>query len=363
MQSVALSILVVVAGHVVLGRPVTAQELVVVEPPQLPSYITYRTSRAPTIDGQLTETSWQLARWTESFTDIEDPKRVATLETRVKMLWNSTHLFIGAELEDPDLWGTLTTRDTVLYTENDFEVFLDPNGDTHDYYELEVNVLGTVWDLMLTKPYRDRGRAISTWDIRGLQSVVDVQGTVNQPGDKDGGWTIEIAIPWNAFTEQRVPSAGDQWRVNFSRVHWPLMVVDSAYQKVVDTTSGRPMREQNWVWAVQGAINMHMPEMWGIVQFSDVVVGRGREALAQPEDRPVRWALRELYYAQRSYRREHDQFASSLEEMGIAGFQLPDGTPLIVELEMTDDGYVASGLGADGETTWRIREDGRAWRE
>jgi hypothetical protein len=347
----------------VAAQTAAAQGPVVVEPPPLRAYVVYHTPRAPDVDGRLDETSWQLARWTESFVDIEDASRPSPLLTRVKMLWNNRHLFIGAELEEPHLWGTLVRRDTVLYSENDFEVFLDPDGDTHGYYELEVNVLGTVWDLMLSKPYRDRGRAISEWDIRGLQLSVGVRGTVNQPGDEDDGWTVELAIPWNAFTEQRTPTGGDQWRVNFSRVQWPVTVVDSAYQKIVDTTTGRPMQEENWVWAVQGAVNMHMPEKWGIVQFSDIVVGRGRETVGPSRDHSVRWVLRELYYAQRSFHREQDRFAASPGELGIGGFVLPDGTPVTVEVEMNEVGYVASAHAVGATTTWRISEDGRVWPE
>jgi len=47
---------------------------------------------------------------------------------------------------------TLTARDSIIYLDNDFEVFIDPDGDTHNYYELEINALNTVWDLLLVKP-------------------------------------------------------------------------------------------------------------------------------------------------------------------------------------------------------------------
>jgi hypothetical protein len=139
-------------------------------------------------------------------------------------------------------------------------------------------------------------------------------------------------------------------------------VEDSTYQKIVDSTTGRPEREQNWVWAVQGAVNMHMPEMWGIVQFSDIVVGRGRDTLEEPADRHVRWALRELYYAQRTYHRENDRFAATREELGIAGFLLPSGDSLAVTLELTDDGFEGTAPSTDGEGVWRIHHEGRVWR-
>ena len=110
-----------------------------------------------------------------------------------------------------------------------------PDGDTHEYYELEVNALATPWDLMLIKPYRDGGPAINGWEIAGLQVGVDVRGTHQRPGDRDEGWTVELAMPWKILREaapdHRAPKAGDRWRVNFSRVEWQVDVVDGRYVK------------------------------------------------------------------------------------------------------------------------------------
>jgi hypothetical protein len=79
----------------------------------------------------------------------------------------------------------------VIFQDNDFEVFIDADGDTHAYYELEVNAFGTAWDRMLLQPYRDGGPPIHGWDVAGLK----VRGTINRPGDKDDAWTVEIAMP------------------------------------------------------------------------------------------------------------------------------------------------------------------------
>ena len=122
------------------------------------------------------------------------------------MLWDDDYFYIGAEMEEPDVWATLTERDSVIFRDNDFEVFIDPDGDTHAYYELEVNALNTLWDLMLIKPYRDGGPAINGWDIAGLQSAVDVRGTLNRPGDTDEGWSVEIAMPWKILREASASS-------------------------------------------------------------------------------------------------------------------------------------------------------------
>ena len=88
------------------------------------------------------------------------------------MLWDDGFFYVGAELEDPHVWATLAKRDTVIYNDNDFEVFIDPDGDNHEYYEFEMNALNTVWDLQLSKPYKDGGRAVETWNIEGLRTAV-----------------------------------------------------------------------------------------------------------------------------------------------------------------------------------------------
>jgi hypothetical protein len=128
-----------------------------------------------------------------------------------------------------------------------------------------MNVLNTTWDLFLNKPYKDGGKADDSWEIPGLKSAVYARGTINDPRDKDRGWTLEIAFPWTAFNRGPrpavAPKRGETWRVNFSRVEWALEVHDGAYRKV----EGR--KEDNWVWSPQGVINMHVPEKWGFVTF------------------------------------------------------------------------------------------------
>ena len=284
-------------------------------------YVAYRPSTPLTIDGRLDEPSWQAARWTAAFVDIEGPARPAPRHlTRVKMLWDSLYLYVGAELEEPDLWATLTQRDTVIYLDNDFEVFIDPDGDTHEYYELEINALGTVWDLFLVKPYRDGGPALHAWDIPGLRSAVHLDGTLNVPGDRDRGWSVEIAFPWSALREaayrETPPRAGDQWRINFSRVQWRLEITDSGYVKA-PAAEGDAHVEDNWVWSPQGLIDMHYPEMWGFVQFAtDEVGSRTRRFEPDPRDAAA-WALRRVYYKERTFQARNGRYTAQPSALGL----------------------------------------------
>lgn len=333
---------------------------------QLRHYVIYRTGEPLEIDGRLDERSWSAAPWSEEFVDILGGTAPSPeLATRFKMLWDDGHLYIGAELEEPDLWATLTERDAVIFHDNDFEVFIDPDGDTHRYGELEINALGTIWDLMLEKPYRDGGTAVSAWDITGLRVGVELDGTLNNPDDRDGGWSVELSIPWRALAtlrggDGRSPNDGDLWRVNLSRVQWKLEVGPSGYTKLRDPESGEPLPEQNWVWSPQGAVNMHMPEMWGVVQFSRNRAGEGEASILAPPDLPTRWLLRQVYYAQKDHWSGTQRWARDLR--ALAPLRLPAGLAELVTLRIDGAGWIASATGASG-TTWRIRHDGRIWRE
>ena len=116
--------------------------------------------KAIVVDGRLDDATWATAPWTEDFVDIEgDRQPKPALQTRAKMAWDDNFLYVGAELKEPHLQGTLTVRDSVIFHDNDFEIFIDPDGDTNNYGEFEINTLNTGWDLRLTKPYSKGGEA------------------------------------------------------------------------------------------------------------------------------------------------------------------------------------------------------------
>ncbi len=175
------------------------------------SYACNRSQAAPVIDGKLDDDAWNTAAWTTEFVDIEGDKRPKPrLTTRAKMLWDDQYLYIAAELEEPHVWATLTKHDAVIFQDNDFELFVDPDGDNHQYYEFEINALNTGWDLYLPKPYKDGGTADNHWEIAGLKTAVHVQGSLNDASDVDQGWTLELAIPWTAFQPPKLDQAAVQ---------------------------------------------------------------------------------------------------------------------------------------------------------
>ena len=336
-------------------------------------YVTYRAPSAVTVDGRLDDTAWTSAPWTDAFVDIEGGARPRPrLQTRAKMLWDDEYFYVAAEMEEPDVWGTLTERDAVIFRDNDFEIFIDPDGDTHAYAELEVNALGTPWDLLLIKPYRDGGPAIHAWDIAGLKIGIDVRGTLNRPGDRDTGWSVEIAMPWAILREtapgRKTPQIGDRWRVNFSRVQWQVdpgagpstPLGTGGYVKRMRPGTTTPLPEDNWVWSPQGAIDMHMPERWGYVQFSGLRAGAGTEPFADDPNERVLWALRRLYYRQRRVRAANGQYARTLEALRASDIRV-DGLEFSPVMQTTESLYEISARGFNNATI-HINQDGRVWR-
>ncbi|KAK3749458.1 hypothetical protein QZH41_013436, partial [Actinostola sp. cb2023] len=265
------------------------------------SYVAYSLTEHETIqvDGKLEEDAWRNVGWTEEFLDIQGsrwpkPRYI----TQAKMRWDDTYLYIGGYLQEPDVWANQTKHDSVVFKDNDFEVFIDPNGDTHWYKEFEINAINTTWDLELNKPYLNGGTPNSSWEMPSMKSAIYVDGPINDPSSKDIYWTVELALPFKDIIlhNDRVsapPKNTDQWRINFSRVEWHVRVVGGHYEKI----QGIP--EDNWVWSPQHAINMHLPERWGFLQFSTDKVNATK--FVETPNWPVYSSLVMLYDAEKKF--------------------------------------------------------------
>ena len=307
-------------------------------------YLCPKAPDPPPLTGKPVGGSWDLAAWTNDFVDILGPQAPAPRhKTRAKMLWDDQNLYVGAELEEPHLWATLTERESVIFHDNDFEVFIDPDADNHDYFEIEINALNTVWDLRLTKPYRDGGKPLTEWDAVGMRTAVHLDGTLNDPTDQDRGWSVVLAIPFSSMAPFCAvpcpPRSGDLWRVNFSRVQWLLDVVEGKYVK-------RPnVPEDNWVWSPQGVVDMHQPETWGYVRFAD----SPQEPFNQDRDKIERQSMLLLYKAQREFQKRTGEWCLDAAVLGFQG----------AILQPTPEGFIA-GLPCPSGTL-RMTQDSRTW--
>ncbi|MES2520767.1 MAG: carbohydrate-binding family 9-like protein [Bacteroidota bacterium] len=284
-------------------------------------YICFRTPQTLKIDGKLDEPAWQKAQWTNLFVDIEgDKKPLPTQATKAKMLWNDGYLYIAAELEEQHIWAYQTKKDQIVFLENDFEVFIDPDGDTQNYFELEVNAANNTFDLFLPKPYRNSGSALINWDIKKLKTAVHIDGTLNQAKDTDKRWTVEIAIPISSLNmddQNHLPQDLSFWRINFSRVEWDYSLKEGKYTRKKKANGEGVLPEYNWVWSPQGAINMHIPERWGYLVFSTQNVGATPVEFTLPESEKLKQLAWEIYDKQKLYFIENQHYANNSKALNL----------------------------------------------
>lgn len=233
----SFALVFVIAGIILLCLNARA-----LPPPE--EYLAKEATGKMVIDGRADESDWERAPWITEFCDITgDERKAPTLATRAKILWSKEALYVYAELEEPNIVATLTNRDDIVWHENDFEIFVDPDGDGENYFEFEFNAANTVFDLFLTRPYGDkRGTFVMhQWNAEGLENATALTSN---------GWSLEVAIPNDALANgfERPLKSRRAIRVGFSRVEWL-----------------KPDKEENWTWGATGKVDMHIPSRWGYV--------------------------------------------------------------------------------------------------
>ena len=340
----------------VLISNVSAQSVLEIRPN---TYTAYKTQDSITIDGISNEVAWNSVEWSSDFVDIqggESPK----YQTNIKMLWDETYFYILAKIEEPHVWADISQHDAIIFHNNDFEVFVDPDGDTHNYYELEINALNTVWDLFITKPYRElNAPVLNDWEILGLKSAVHVEGTLNDPSDTDKGWILEMAIPWSVYKTSyyhEVVPRDAFWRVNFSRVNWDYELTNGVYSRKKDL-KGRFLHEYNWVWSSQGVVNMHEPEKWGYVYFSSKDAG-SETPFVIPKDEEIKWALYKMYRAQKAHFSKTNQWLTTIKSIQPTPIVLY-GVTLNPFIENYSSGWTISIKSPFSNKLLSLKEDGK----
>jgi hypothetical protein len=265
-------------------------------------YTCYRTRESLAVDGRLAEASWQRAPQSPRFVDMVTGQP-AIFDTRAAALWDDRNLYIGFWIEEPFVEAALTERDSLIFLENDVEVFID-GGDC--YFEFEINALGTIYEVFFIwrDAYRRGGKfdtpefdllarqalsfggnydrsgwnfwkgthprgvrwAFLDWDFPGLRSAVRVDGKINDRSVVDRGWRVELAFPWAGMQwlangRSLPPKDGDVWSIFFGR-----------FEKL-EVGGALPQPQPAWCWNKHGTLDTHLPECFTRVHFSTRDVG------------------------------------------------------------------------------------------
>lgn len=246
-----------------------------------------------TIDGKLDEASWKSAIPSPAFVDLISGE-ATKYNTQVRVLWDKENLYVGYVIEEPNVKGRFTERDSPIYEDNDVELFIA--GD-NAYYEFEINSLGTIYEGLFvwqsdyeksglsklasldrddkklrcqefngvgfTSHPRGKRWAFLGWDFPEAKTAVSVQGTLNKSDDVDQGWTVELAFPWKHmdilnYSKPRSlpPKPGDIWRMDFSRFN--------------QYKTDKPAKDSGgWALSHHGIWDSHIPECFPYVTFVD----------------------------------------------------------------------------------------------
>ncbi len=175
---------------------------------------------AITIDGKLDEAVWQRARKTHWWVSPDGSDRKVP-KTRAQFSWDKDKLYVAVVSEDTDVWSTFEKRDSNTWEQEVIELFIDADGDKKNYLELQVTPKNTIFDALFVKHRSDLAKA-RAWNMKGFETAVHVDGTLNQRGDTDRGYTVEMAIPFSEVPgASATPAPGSHWRVNLFRWDFP----------------------------------------------------------------------------------------------------------------------------------------------
>ena len=261
---------------------------------EIARYTALRAAGPITIDGSLDEPSWKAAKYSPRFVDIITGKPTIH-DTRAAVLWDDQYIYVSYRVEEPFVHAKFTHHNDFIYQDNDVECFIaGPDA----YYEFEINAYNTcyeaffVWEDTFEKsglsrlpefersklvPFNGvgftnhvRGERLGNFNhaLPGLKTGVHIDGTVNDDTDRDRGWTVELAFPWQSLkwlaTDGRSlpPKDGDVWRMDFSRFN--------SYKEAPPANDSG-----GWFWTHHGVWDSHIPECFAYITFSTNVVQVG----------------------------------------------------------------------------------------
>ena len=169
----------------------------------------FRVDTPLTIDGQLDEAVFSRIQPAGGFIQQEPVEgEPATEDTEVWVFFDDTNVYIAARCwdEHPERWvANELQRDGNITSNESLSVMFDTFYDRRNGFFFQTSPLGALRD----QTFIDEGNQNSSWD-----TVWEVKS-----GRFEGGWTVEMAIPFKSLRYQE--SDPQLWGINFRRtVQW-----------------------------------------------------------------------------------------------------------------------------------------------
>jgi hypothetical protein len=210
----------------------------------LPVVVCRKTHEAPAMDGSFFHPAWQAAEPVAAFRRLRQRDEETLVSphfgTELRCLWDDRFLYVGFRCTCPDVWATRTQRDTDLWEEPVCEVFLDPSGQGKNFFEFQVNPLGTIYDSFVADAAQSADwPRWARWTCQGLVTAVHVEGRLNDRSSRDEGWSAQFAIPFAALAAEVkiLAAAGAAWWANFCRYDYSAQLPQPELSCVAPTVA------------------------------------------------------------------------------------------------------------------------------
>lgn len=190
----------------------------------------YQVAEDPTIDGRLEEKAWQQVEPVH-FVNVRT-KKEPKYPTQLKAVWTRRGITFGLRMSEPEIdklkmdIGKGSRDASLMWWNDNVEIFLDPSGKRRGYFQFIVNPRGAIYDSV--------GRENTEWDAPGAKAASHVG---------DDFWSVELFVPYDSFQEVVLPGTGVEWHGNFTR-HRVTDRKAREYQGF-NVTTGAPSHNQN----------------------------------------------------------------------------------------------------------------------
>jgi hypothetical protein len=255
MRNVLAILVCLLAGTALFGQ--TEKRLVTGEQP------IYKVARAKgpiTVDGKMDEETWKDAEVQPLSNFFRLDKPVEKQNSKFRMLWDDSNIYLFYECEDTSLTARETKFDGRTYMDDCAEFFVVPIPDSvYMHFGFEINITDVRYDyIVLWKYYNNRTFFISGYNPE-YKVKTTFEGTINNDKDKDKGWKMEFAIPMSAFSNINGvtrPRPGARWA--FQAVRQDRNFVDDRFRS---TSTLFPIYEFK--------LDVHQPNRFGLMEFTD----------------------------------------------------------------------------------------------
>ncbi|MCE5237645.1 carbohydrate-binding family 9-like protein [bacterium] len=215
------------------------------------AYQCVRADKPIVIDGSLDDPAWARAQEIEHF--VVPPRmnwiefrmitaRRARSQSHARLMWDDKYLYLGAELEDRDIYcATPAGHDNPFGPDDIIELFVKPSDEQPWYWEFHVVPSSCTRDYFYARRGSGGDKRWMKYES-GMEAKVTVVGTFDDWSDRDNKWIAEMRLPWSAFDRWGgKPQVGDTWRFLVSRYDYSVHLEDGS-----ELSAAAPLPWQNY---------------------------------------------------------------------------------------------------------------------